>query len=90
MPVTSLEHQGGGKNFLEGPKFLKLCPIKPVTSLGHQIGQKVFWEGPKFFKISPVVLNYAWHIFPGGRKIFLGDFAPLGYGAGRQPEFFKF
>jgi len=58
MAVTSLEHHGEEKNFLEGPKFLKLCPIKPVTSLGHQIGQRIFWEGPKFFKICPVVLNY--------------------------------
>ena len=51
------------------------CPIptRPVTSLGHQGRWRVFWEGPKFFKPCPVVLNYVQHIF-------LGGFAPPGYG----------
>jgi len=43
---------------------------RPVTSWGHQQGRRVFREGPKFFELCPMFLNYAQHIFPGGRKIF--------------------
>ena len=50
---------------------------RPVTSLGHQGWRRVFWEGPELFKLCRIVLNYPQRIFPGGRKIFQGRFAPL-------------
>ena len=43
---------------------------RPVTSLGHQEGRRVFREWPKIFELCPIFLNYAQHIFPGGRKLF--------------------
>jgi len=48
-----------------------LFATRPVTSLGHQEGRRVFREG------GPNFLNYVQHIFPDGRKIFLGVKPPL-------------
>ena len=37
---------------------------------------KSFLRGTKIFKLCPIVLSYVQHIFPGGRKNFLGGKVP--------------
>jgi len=56
--------------------MLQQMETRPLTSLGHQDGRRIFREAPKLFELCGIFLKNVQHIFPGGRKVFLGRFRP--------------